>query len=56
MIIHFDTRAAAIDHLRKADFRLLKNGYWLSPSRGVKASVHPAHGTVHQVAFQMVSA
>lgn len=44
MTIHFDTQSAAIDHLRKSDYRLMKNGYWLSSSRTVKASLHPHAG------------
>jgi hypothetical protein len=54
MVIHFNTKNEAIDHLRKSDFRLLKNGFWLSPNRTVKASVHPTKTATVQVAYQQV--
>jgi hypothetical protein len=44
MIISFDTQTKAIDHLRNSDFRRLESGYWVSPSKTVKASIHPVQG------------
>lgn len=56
MIIHFDNERQAIDHLRKSDYRRLKSGFWISPDRLTKASLHPARAAVVQLAFQPVAA
>ncbi len=54
MIIHFNSQTEAVDHLRKSDFRRIKNGNWVSPDRSVVASIHPTTTMVVQISYSEI--
>lgn len=44
MIIHYDTREAAVSHLLQNGWSLLKSGNWVSRDGTCRASIHPIAG------------
>lgn len=45
MWVHYDTKSAALDHLRSNGWGQTENGAWVSKDGIVKATIHPVNGT-----------
>ncbi len=54
MIIHYDSEAAAVEHLTSNGWHQIANGSWVSRDGSCSAAITPAFGSKVRVCYQEI--